>query len=129
MEGEALRRPARPQGNVAVGPDLVTMSQEDLDDAIAQVSNALRVLLELGLQRKQPIINLRSNAMATEAATSNSSERYDVFVVENFENSAVQRSPAGRGWGSRFPIRTVTESMWNFWPFPSMANWSFADTA
>jgi len=79
------------------------MSQEDLDDAIAQVSNALRVLLELGLQRKQPIINLRSNAMATEAATSNSSERYDVFVVENFENSAGAEKSSWSRVGVAFP--------------------------
>lgn len=95
--------PPRQQGDVAVGQDLVTMGQEDLDDAIAQVSNALRVLLELGLRRTQPLINERSNAMTTEAATSNSSERYDVFVVENFESSAGAEKSSWSRVGVAFP--------------------------
>lgn len=68
--------------------DLVTMGAEDLDDAIAQVSNALRMLLELGLQRREPRINQRSDFMANEGLTPNAAERYDVFVVENYEDSA-----------------------------------------
>jgi hypothetical protein len=64
------------------------MSSQDLDFAIAQLAGGLRILLNLGLHSESDNLNFGSDDMSTETSSVNTIDRYDVLVVENYEDGA-----------------------------------------
>lgn len=64
------------------------MSSQDLELAIGQLASGLRILLKLGLDGENDNVTLRSDDMSTDTSTTNSTDRYDVLVVENYEDGA-----------------------------------------
>jgi hypothetical protein len=90
----------RKELNEALRPGEVAVRRGDLDFAIAQVSNALRALLDLEVHG-QETPTLRSEVMMTES--SNANERYDVFVVENYEDDAGAEKANWTRVGVAFP--------------------------
>ena len=92
---------ARKELEQALRPGEVAVRREDLDFAIAQVSNALRALLDLEVHGGHETSTLRSEAMMTES--SNANDRYDVFVVENYEDDAGAEKSNWTRVGVAFP--------------------------
>jgi hypothetical protein len=82
-------------------PGEVVVLREDLDFAIAQVSNALRSLLDLEVQVAHESTPQRSDIIMTES--SNVNDRYDVFVVENYEDAAGAEKSNWTRVGVAFP--------------------------
>jgi len=78
-----LKRDARPlpRGDLRV-------SSQNLDVAIAQLASGLRILLNLGLAGESDNLELRSEDMGSDATSVNATDRYDVYVVENYEDGA-----------------------------------------
>lgn len=69
-------------------PDDPRMNAQDLDYAIGQLASGLRILLNLGFSSDSNTLGTRSDDMSTEPSSTTSTERYDVFVVENYEDGA-----------------------------------------
>jgi hypothetical protein len=69
-------------------PEHRLMSAQDLDLAIAQLASGLRILLNLGLCSESDNLNLRSYDMSAATSSVNTTDRYDVLVVENYEDGA-----------------------------------------
>lgn len=89
----------------ASDPEEVAIRRSDLDRAIARVSSALSALLDLEVRAginddPEP---LRRDAMTTDSAGSNVNERYDVFVVENYEDGAGAEKSNWTRIGVAFP--------------------------
>jgi len=101
-EESSASGPSRGESVAELREEYVRVKRDDLDFAIAQVSNALRALLELGLSDCE-LNNRRSNSMVTEASRINANERYDVFVVENYEDSAGEEKSNWSRVGVAFP--------------------------
>jgi hypothetical protein len=78
-DGQSLRQ---------VGEDGLLVNLEVLDYAIGQLASGLRVLLSLGLHSIGDNLNLRSYDMGTDASKTNGNDRYDVLVVEKYEDDA-----------------------------------------
>jgi hypothetical protein len=90
----------------ALDPEEVAIRRDDLDQAIAHLSRALSALLELEVRGSRDADNPpppRRDAMATESAASNVNERYDVFVVENYEDGAGAEKSNWTRIGVAFP--------------------------
>jgi hypothetical protein len=95
---------AAPKPLRALGPEEVAVRREDLDRAIAQVSSALSALLDLEVRKRgENPPPVRRDSMATESANLNASERYDVFVVENYEDGAGAEKSDWSRIGVAFP--------------------------
>lgn len=71
-----------------VGEDGLLVNLAVLDYAIGQLASGLRVLLSLGLHRGGDNLNLRSYDMGADASKTNGNDRYDVLVVEKYEDDA-----------------------------------------
>jgi hypothetical protein len=78
-------------------------SFQDLDSAIAQIAGGLRILLNLGLDSERDNLNLRSEDVSTETSSANTSDRYDVLVVENYEDGAGAEKANWTRVGVAFP--------------------------
>jgi len=68
--------------------DRRSVNSQDIDCAIAQVASGLRILLNIGLHSDGDNLKLRSGNMGTEASSISVNDRYDVLVVENYEDGA-----------------------------------------
>ncbi len=66
--------------------DLQPGRSDALDEAIALIAAAMRILLTMGAELERQAEPNRSPYMGTEAAAVNGSDRYEVFVVENYED-------------------------------------------
>jgi hypothetical protein len=84
--GRKGQQPGSDVGSQNLQGDSPSVTFEDLDFAISQFASGLRVLLNLGLHSDRDNINPRSYDMATEVSKINSSDRYDVLVVEKYED-------------------------------------------
>jgi hypothetical protein len=78
-------------------------SSEDLDVAIARLASGLRILLNLGLRSGSDNPNLRSNDMSTDTSNVNAADRYDVLVVENYEDGTGAEKANWTRVGVAFP--------------------------
>jgi hypothetical protein len=87
--------------------DARLMSFQDLDLAIAQLAGGLRILLNLGLPSESDNLNLRSNDMSTDTSSANATDRYDVLVVENYEDGAGAEKANWTRVGVAFPHKDV----------------------
>jgi hypothetical protein len=76
---------------------------EDIDFAIAQLASGLRILLNLDLSFDNGILNRRSYDMSTNASSINANDRYDVLVVENYEDGAGAEKSSWTRVGVAFP--------------------------
>ena len=81
-EGRSARTPNPVQGNDS------GVNDRDLDVAIGQLASGLRVLLNLGLHSDRDNIEERSYDMGTDVSKMNVGDRYDVLVVEKYEDGA-----------------------------------------
>jgi hypothetical protein len=79
------------------------VSSQDVDFAIAQLAGGPRILLKLGLPRVSDNRNLRSDDMSTDTSTVNVTDRYDVLVVENYEDGAGAEKANWTRVGVAFP--------------------------
>jgi hypothetical protein len=84
-------------------PDNLQMSSRDLDYAIAQLASGLRILLDLGLSIESDNLSTRSDDMSTEPSSTTTADRYDVFVVENYEDGAGTEKSNWTRVGVAFP--------------------------
>ena len=84
-------------------PDNLRMSSRDLDYAIGQLASGLRVLLNLGLSIEGDTLGTRSDYMSTEPSSTTTADRYDVFVVENYEDGAGTEKSNWTRVGVAFP--------------------------
>jgi hypothetical protein len=103
---ECIQRPGNPlpRGNVRQSlPCDLRMSSQDLDFAIGQRASGLRILLILGFSRESDTLGTRSDDMSTEPSSTPSTERYDVFVVENYEDGAGTEKSNWTRVGVAFP--------------------------
>jgi hypothetical protein len=75
----------------------------DLDFAIGQLASGLRVLLNLGLRTERDNIKERSYDMATDVSKINAGDRYDVLVVEKYEDGAGTEKSNWTRVGVAFP--------------------------
>jgi hypothetical protein len=66
----------------------LSWQSEGLDDVIALFATGLRILLSMGSQQERSTEPKRSHDMGTEAPAVNGSDRYDVLVVEKYEDHA-----------------------------------------
>jgi hypothetical protein len=66
----------------------LSWQSEGLDDAIALFATGLRILLSMGSKQERPTEPKRSPDMGAEAPAVNGSDRYDVLVVEKYEDEA-----------------------------------------
>jgi len=82
-------------------------SFQDLDMAIAQLAGGLRILLNLGLHSDSDNLNLRSNDMSTDTSSVNATDRYDVLVVENYEDGSGAEKANWTRVGVAFPHKDV----------------------
>ena len=89
--GRELSRNARP------------MSFPHLDIAIAQLARSLRILLNLDLPSNSDNLNVWSDDMNSETSSANTSDRYDVLVVENYEDGAGAEKANWTRIGVAFP--------------------------
>ena len=80
-------------------------SFQPLDIVIAQLAKSLRILLNLDLPSNSLNLNLRSDDMSTETSSANTSDRYDVLVVENYEDGAGTEKANWTRVGVAFPHR------------------------
>jgi hypothetical protein len=102
----AARKAFAPRSLRTLDPAEVAIRRDDLNRAIAQLSRALSSLLEIelcGSRDDESSPPPRRDAMATEAASSNANERYDVFVVENYEDGAGAEKSNWTRVGVAFP--------------------------
>jgi hypothetical protein len=76
------------QSSHKVQGDGLAVNLENLDFAIGQLASGLRILLDLGLHSGGDNPNLRSYDMGTDASKINANDRYDVLVVEKYEDDA-----------------------------------------
>jgi hypothetical protein len=79
------------------------LSSQDLDYAIGQLASGLRILLNLGLSSKNGTLSTRSDDMSTEPSSTAAADRYDVFVVENYEDGAGTEKSNWTRVGVAFP--------------------------
>jgi hypothetical protein len=79
------------------------LSSQDLDYAIGQLASGLRVLLNLGLSIEDDTLGTRSDDMSTESSSTTTADRYDVFVVENYEDGAGTEKSNWMRIGVAFP--------------------------
>jgi hypothetical protein len=79
------------------------MYRQDLDYAIGQLASGLRILLNLGLFNESDPLSTRSDDMSTEPSSTTSTDRYDVFVVENYEDGAGTEKSNWTRVGVAFP--------------------------
>jgi hypothetical protein len=79
------------------------MSFQHFDVAIAQLARSLRILLNLDLPSNSDNLAVRSNDMSTETSSANTSDRYDVLVVENYEDGAGAEKANWTRIGVAFP--------------------------
>ena len=84
-------------------PDDLRKSSQDLDFAIGQLASGLRILLNLGFSSESDTLGTRSDDMSTEPSSTTSTERYDVFVVENYEDGAGTEKSNWTRVGVAFP--------------------------
>jgi hypothetical protein len=84
-------------------PDDLRMNSQDLDYAIGQLASGLRILLKLGLPSESDTLSTRSNDMSTEPSSTTATDRYDVFVVENYEDGAGTEKSNWTRVGVAFP--------------------------
>jgi hypothetical protein len=66
----------------------LSWQSEGLADAIALFATGLRILLKMGSDDERQTKRRRSIDMGTEAAELNGSDRYDVLVVEKYEDES-----------------------------------------
>ena len=78
-------------------------SSQDLDFAIGQLASGLRILLNLGLFNESDPLSTRSDDMSTEPSSAAATDRYDVFVVENYEDGAGTEKSNWTRVGVAFP--------------------------
>lgn len=74
-----------------------------LDFATAQLARSLRILLNLDLPSNSDNQNVWSDDMNTETSSANTSDRYDVLVVENYEDGAGAEKANWTRVGVAFP--------------------------
>lgn len=79
------------------------MNSQDIDFAIAQLASGLRILLNLDLTFDSGNLNRRSYDMSTHASSINANDRYDVLVVENYEDGAGAEKSNWTRVGVAFP--------------------------
>jgi hypothetical protein len=79
------------------------MSFQHFDVAIAQLARSLRILLNLDRPSNSDNLNVRSDDMSTETSSANTSDRYDVLVVENYEDGAGAEKANWTRIGVAFP--------------------------
>jgi hypothetical protein len=100
--GTNKRAAASSRASPAPRPSLSWQS-EGLDDAIALFATGLRILLKMGSQLERPTEPKRSPDMGTEAPAVNGSDRYDVLVVEKYEDEAGAEKSNWTRIGVAFP--------------------------
>jgi hypothetical protein len=83
-------------------PDLSWQS-EGLADAIALFAEGLRILLKMSLREDQDSQNHRRPEMETETPAVNGHDRYDVLVVEKYEDDAGTEKSSWTRVGVAFP--------------------------
>jgi hypothetical protein len=66
----------------------LSWQSEGLEDAIALFATGLRILLKIGSEDERQTKPQRSLDMGTEAPDLNGNDRYDVLVVEKYEDEA-----------------------------------------
>jgi hypothetical protein len=81
----------------------LSWQSEGLDDAIALFATGLRILLSMGLQQERSTESKRSPDMGNEAPAVNGSDRYDVLVVEKYEDEAGAEKSSWTRVGVAFP--------------------------
>ena len=86
----------------APSPSLSWQS-EGLDDVIALFATGLRILLSMGSQQERSTEPKRSHDIGTEAPAVNGSDRYDVLVVEKYEDEAGAEKSSWTRVGVAFP--------------------------
>jgi hypothetical protein len=79
------------------------MNSPDIDFAIAQLASGLRILLNLDLTFNSGNLNRRSYDMSTNAPSINANDRYDVLVVENYEDGTGAEKSNWTRVGVAFP--------------------------
>jgi hypothetical protein len=81
----------------------LSWQSEGLDDAIALFATGLRILLSMGSQQERSTEAKRSPDMGIEAPAVNGSDRYDVLVVEKYEDEAGAEKSNWTRIGVAFP--------------------------
>jgi hypothetical protein len=84
-------------------PRGLSLQAASLDDAIALFASGLRMLLTLDSQRIRDDQPSRSTDMGTEAPAVNGNDRYDVLVVEKYEDEAGTEKSSWTRVGVAFP--------------------------
>jgi hypothetical protein len=85
-------------------PSLPTQP-EGLEDAIALVATGLRILLNLESQQDREYQPPRSTDMAAELSAVNGNDRYDVLIVEKYEDETGAEKSSWTRVGVAFPHR------------------------
>jgi hypothetical protein len=85
-------------------PSLPTQP-EGLEDAIALFATGLRILLNLESQQDREYQPPRSTDMAAESPAVNGNDRYDVLIVEKYEDETGAEKSSWTRVGVAFPHR------------------------
>jgi hypothetical protein len=104
MSAVRTKKPAAASGRAPPPPvPNLSWQSEGLDDVIALFATGLRILLKMGSQQERPTEPKRSPDMGTEVTAVNGSDRYDVLVVEKYEDEAGAEKSNWTRIGVAFP--------------------------
>jgi hypothetical protein len=104
MSDVGRKKSAAARGTAPPPPvPILSWQSEGLDDVIALFATGLRILLKMGSQQDRDQPTPRSTDMGTETPAVNSSDRYDVLVVEKYEDEAGAEKSNWTRIGVAFP--------------------------
>jgi hypothetical protein len=104
MSAVGTKKPAAAGGRAPPPPvPILSWKSEGLDDVIALFATGLRILLKMGSQPDRDHQTPRSTDMGTETPAVNGSDRYDVLVVEKYEDEVGAEKSNWTRIGVAFP--------------------------
>jgi hypothetical protein len=87
VRAEGTNKPAAASRRTPPAPrPSLSWQSEGLDDAIALFATGLRILLSMGSKQERATEPKRSPDMGSETPAVNGSDRYDVLIVEKYED-------------------------------------------